>query len=50
MAATTHLKPTARLRGNVEEDDEVMISSHIYTFQENISHLNRDRKARRCIM
>ena len=32
MAATTHLKPTARLRGNVEEDDEVMISSHIYTY------------------
>ena len=26
MAATTHLQPTARLRGGVEEEEEVKIS------------------------
>jgi len=30
MAATTHLKPTARLRGNVEEDDEGSKSKEVH--------------------
>ena len=48
MAATTHLKPTARLRGSVEEEEEVMTSSEdVYNSKKiHISHTEQGSKSK----